>query len=107
MNENPSTHSTGSGQGNFWLGFFIGGFIGVVIIVLLGSKGEELLAEAQEVKEKAVEKIEEKKEVMGEVIVEKMDQVLTNIESAQAKGMELTQEVHHRYFKKDGKPLIS
>lgn len=124
-------------SGNFWVGFLLGGFIGATIIVLMGTKegkkvaekllekgelleedleekiaklqekGEELLAEAEEVKEKAMEKIDEKKETLGELMVEKMDQALTNIENLQKKGVEVTQQVHHQYFKKDGRPLSS
>ncbi len=73
----------------------------------LQDKGEELLLQAQEVKKEAIEKVEEKKELLSKETLDKLDATLTKIEEVQQKGVELTQEVHHRYFKKGGKPLIS
>lgn len=124
-------------NGNFWIGFLLGGFVGGLIIALMGTKegkklvekfltegelweegleeklkglkekGEAFLENAQEVKEQVMEKVEKKKEVLGEVMVEKIDEALSNIENIQKKGVEITQDVHHNFLKKDGKPPTS
>lgn len=123
--------------GNFWVGFFLGGLAGVFIIFLLGTKegkklierfiekaelyeqdiedkveslqkkGEDLLHEAQEVKEKISDSIENGKKDVSETLITKMDQAFTKIEDIQKKGVSLTEEVHRNYFKKDGKTLTS
>ncbi|KKS95984.1 MAG: hypothetical protein UV73_C0012G0012 [Candidatus Gottesmanbacteria bacterium GW2011_GWA2_43_14] len=36
-----------------------------------------------------------------------MDETFSRIEELQKKGMELTEDVHKRHFKKDGKTLAS
>lgn len=124
-------------SGNFWLGFFLGGLIGAFIIFLLGTKqgrkileeivekaelyeeeleekisqlqkkGEDLLQEAEEVKEKVVRDVETGKKTISDSLVSKIDQTLTKIEDIQKKGVALTEEVHHHYFKKNGKKLTS
>lgn len=123
--------------GNFWLGFFLGGLIGAFIIFLLGTKqgkkileeivekaetyeeeleekvsklqkkGEDLLQEAEEVKEKVIKEVTDGKKTVSEVLVSKLDQTLTNIENIQKRGAAITSEIHHHYFKKDGKKLSS
>lgn len=124
-------------NGNFWFGFFIGGVVGAAVIALVGTKegkkiaaqllekgealeedleqkikiletkGEELLSQAEEVRLKAMEKVEENKEIISEHLLNRMDEALTKIEDVQKQGVNITQDVHHRYFKKDGKVLSS
>lgn len=124
-------------NGNFWIGFFLGGLIGGFIIFVLGTKegkklaerivdkaelyeeeleenvaklqkkGEDLLKEAQTVKDQVVEKLENERETVSAALVTKLDQTLTHIEDVQKKGVALTEEIHHRYFRKNGKPLVS
>ncbi|KKS45079.1 hypothetical protein A3J20_01065 [Candidatus Gottesmanbacteria bacterium RIFCSPLOWO2_02_FULL_42_29] len=126
-----------SKPGNFWFGFFIGGLVGAFTIFLLGTKegkrlaeklrekgeeyeegleekvaglqkkGEEFLSEATRVKEKIVKEFDEKKKEATEDLVSKMDATFSRLEELQKKGIELTEDVHKRHFKKDGKPLAS
>lgn len=131
MNENKS------GGGKFWVGFFLGGLIGAFFIFVLGTKegkklakkieekaevfedeldkkvetlqkhGQDLLKEAQEMKDKVVKEIEVKKHSTSDVLVSKMDQALSSIEDIQKKGVEVTRDLHHHYFRKNGKKLVS
>lgn len=124
-------------SGNFWLGFFLGGLIGAFIIFLLGTKqgkkileeivekaetyeeeleekiselqkkGEDLLEEAQEVKERVVKEAETGKKAISDSLASKIDLTLSKIEDIQKKGVALTEEVHHHYFKKNGKKLTA
>ena len=125
------------GNGNFWIGFFLGGLVGAFIVYLLGTKegkkvaerfleqaelyeeeleekvasiqkkGEELLSEVKTVREKVVRRVEEGKSAATETLVTKMDQALSKIEDIQKQGVALTEEVHHHYFRKNGKSLAS
>lgn len=125
------------GNSNFWVGFFLGGLVGAFVIFLMGTrqgkkladklleeaeiyeeeleekvaklqkKGEELLEEAKDVKDKVIKDVESGKEAVSENLAAKMDEALTKIEDIQKKGVALTQEVHHHYFKKNGKRLVS
>ncbi len=125
------------GSNNFWVGFFLGGLVGAFIIFLMGTKqgkkladqlmeeaesyeeeleekvaklqkkGEEFLAEAKDVKEKIVKEVVDGKKEVTEGLVTKMDEALTKLEDVQKKGVAMTEEVHHHYFKKNGKRLVS
>ena len=131
MNENQGKNN------HFWLGFVLGGLFGAFIIFILGTKegkkladqltektelyeedieekvaklqkkGEELLQQAEAVKDRIVKEVETHQQKASDNLIAKMDKTLANIENIQKKGVELTQEVHHRYFKKNGKPLTS
>lgn len=122
---------------NFWFGFFIGGILGAFIIFLLGTKegkklaakldekaelfeediegkvgklqkqGEDLLKQAQDVKDKVTKEFDDKKTAASSKLVDKMDKTLSKIEEVQKKGVVLTQDVHRRHFKKNGKTLSS
>lgn len=122
-------------KNNFWVGFFLGGLVGAFIIFLMGTnkgkkiaeqlmeevenyeeeleqkvanlhkKGEELLVEATNMKNKIINDVETSKKEVTDRLVNKMDTALTKIEDIQRKGVEITSEVHHRYFKKNGKKL--
>jgi len=121
----------------FWGGFFLGGIIGAVVIFLLGTKegkkvageivdkaeeyeeelekkvarlekkGEEIVAEAEKIKEKVMKDVEKGKKVASEQMLDQLDGTLSKIEGLQKKGVALTEEVHRRYFKKNGKALSS
>ena len=133
--EKMTNETLNNNKGNFWVGFFIGGLVGAFIIFVLGTKegkkladkiieqsqeyegdfekkveklqkqGEGLLKEANEVKEKVVQNIQEGKKTASENLTHKIDKALTDIEKMQKKGVEITQDMHKRYFKKDGKKL--
>ena len=122
---------------NFWFGFFIGGLVGAFIIFLLGTKegkklaekieekaeffeediekkvgklqkqGEDLLQNAQDMKDRVAKEIVDKKASASDALVSKMDKTLSKIVDIQKKGMSLTEEVHSKYFKKNGKTLTS
>lgn len=65
-------------------------------VTKLQKKGEELLEEARDVKEKIVKEVVGGKKEVTDHLVTKMDEALTKLE-----------EVHHHYFKKNGKKLAS
>jgi len=122
-------------NGNFWFGFFFGGLIGAFIIFILGTRegkklakklgdrvedyeedleqkvaklqrqGEDFLEQAKDVKARISEGLVDQKQEIAENIISKVDQTLTNIEEIQKKGVDLTEEIHNRYFKKNAKPL--
>lgn len=121
--------------GNFWIGFFLGGLFGAFLIFLWGTKegkkvakklldqgelfeeeieekinklqenGEALLSQAQVIKERVIKEVIEGKKAVSEQLVEKVDRALSQIEDLQKKGVEVTKDVHHRYFIKNGKKL--
>lgn len=125
------------GGGNFWLGFFLGGLVGAFIIFVMGTKegkkiadeilekgeeyeedleqkvaklhkkGEELLHETESIKERVVKHVEEGKKAVSDSVVIKMDEALSKIEDIGRKGVALTEDLHHHYFKKNGKSLTS
>lgn len=119
----------------FWMGFFLGGLFGAFIILLLGTregkkfasrllekgelfeddleqkisqiekKGEELLEHVENVKEKVVQEVEEGKQTVSDSLISRMDETLTKIENIQKKGAKLTEDVHKRFFRRNGKKL--
>lgn len=109
-------------EGKFWLGFFIGGLIGAIVIVFMGTKEgkktgklleekgkdaldllQEKLAELEqkgkELEEQVIEKLEDTKEVLAEKTSEKLDETLSHIEAIQERGRETTANLRHRLFK--------
>ena len=135
MNNTDHTHEKQGNF--FWFGFFLGGLIGAFVIFILGTKegkklaekleekgelfeedieekvaklqkkGEDLFKEAASVKKKVLKEIDEKKEEASDSLISKMDDAFTKITDLQKKGVELTEEVHQKYFKKNGKSLAS
>lgn len=123
--------------GQFWFGFFAGGILGAFLIFILGTKegkklakkleekaelveedleqkigklekkGQELLSEAEAMKDKVTTVIEDKKQSTSDELIKKMDETFSRIENIQKKGVALTEEVHKKFFKKDGKTLSS
>lgn len=124
-------------KGNFWPGFFLGGLLGALLIFLLGTKegkkvakkiidqgelfeeeieekisklqekGEALLSEAQGVKERVFKEVVEGKKAVSQQLMGKVDKALSDLEDLQKKGAAVTQDLHHKYFRKNGKKLVS
>jgi len=112
----------------FLLGFFIGGFLGALVIFFLGTKegkkagrileekgkdlagdlqdrldelekkGEELLEKGEDIKTNVIAQLDEKKEAVTEEATEKLDNALAHIEALQERGRETTANLR-RYFK--------
>lgn len=123
------------GNNSFWMGFFLGGLFGALIIILMGTKegkkfaarlfekgelfeddleekishiqqkGEELLQHVEDVKEKVVHQVEEGKQTVSDSLISRMDETLTKIENVQRKGTKITEDVHKKFFKRNGKKL--
>lgn len=124
-------------KGNFWVGFFIGGLLGAVLIFLLGTKegkrvakkimdqgelfeeeieekisnlqkkGEALLSEAEGMKERVFKEVVEGKKAVSQQLMGKVDKALSDLEDLQKKGAAVTQDLHHKFFRKNGKKLVS
>ena len=119
-------------RGNFWLGFFFGGFLGTILIFLLGTKegrkvakkllekGEEIsgdlekkLKEIEKEGKKVVKKVEKvkkgvvkKAEKQEKETQKKINDVLAKAEDLQEKSLQKTAELR-RYFTRSGKKLTS
>ncbi|KKU43069.1 MAG: hypothetical protein UX61_C0032G0006 [Parcubacteria group bacterium GW2011_GWA2_46_7] len=119
MNENEHHHQ---GDFRFFLGFFIGGLIGAVIIFLLGTKegkkaksaleekGKDILDDFHDqinelekkgtkIKEEVAERLMDKKEDIAESATEKLDDALAHIEKIQEQSMETTALLRKKLFK--------
>lgn len=75
-NEQPQVKSNNHGDSSFWVGMFLGGIIGALIIVILGTdKGKKLAKKLQdegldfwdETKDKLSDRVEELQEKVSEV----------------------------------------
>ncbi len=125
MSEQDHKH----GDFRFFLGFFIGGLIGAVIIFFLGTKegrktgklleskgrdllgdlqdkigelekrGEALVKQGEDIKEDVVERFADTKEELTQSASEKLDDALANLEKMQEQGREQTAELRKRLFK--------
>lgn len=110
----------------FWIGFFIGGLLGAIVLFFLGTKegkrtgrelegkgrdllddflnkletlehkGKELVLEGEELKKDVVSSLEEKKEEITESATEKIDSALAHIEALQERGRETTAALRKR-----------
>lgn len=119
MSENEHHHQ---GDFRFFLGFFIGGLIGAVIIFLLGTKegkkaknaleekGKDILDDFHDqinelekkgtkIKEEVAERLMDKKEDVTETATEKLDDALAHIEKIQEQSMETTALLRKKLFK--------
>jgi gas vesicle protein len=120
---------TKNNEGKFLLGFFIGGLIGAIIIVFLGTKegkkagkilrdrgqdfldqlddkidsfqqkGIDLVAQGEELKQQVLEEFEEKKETLSVAAAERLDDALAHIEQMQERGRESTASLRSKLFK--------
>lgn len=93
----------------FWVGFFIGGLIGAIVLFFLGTKegkktSKQLEEKGKDILDEFVEKLEslEKKgeEIKGEVAEtasEKIDTALAHIEALQERGRETTAALRRRF----------
>ncbi len=122
-------HEHGHGDFRFFLGFFIGGLIGAVIIFLLGTKegrktgkfleekgkdmlddlqdkigelekrGEALVKQGEEIKDEVVDRLADTKEELAQTASVKLDDALAHIEKMQEQGRNQTAELRKRLFK--------
>ncbi len=111
----------------FWVGFFVGGLLGAIILFFLGTKegkktgrqleekgrdlfddllerleefekkGKELITEGEVVKEQVMDVIEEKKEELTDTATDKIDSALAHIEALQERGRETTAALRRRF----------
>lgn len=116
-------------EGKFLLGFFIGGLIGAIIIVFLGTKegkkagkilrdrgqdfldqlddkidtfqqkGIDLVAQGEELKQQVIDEFEEKKETLSIAAAERLDDALAHIEQMQERGRESTASLRSKLFR--------
>lgn len=124
-----SEHHNDSSDMRFLLGFFIGGLLGALIIIFMGTKegkkagkilrergrdfldeldgnieklreqGVELMARGEELKDQVIETMEEKKETMTVAVAEKLDEALAHISEIQERGRESTESLRSNLFK--------
>lgn len=115
--------------GKFWIGFFIGGILGAVVLFFLGTregkktgksielkgkdildelmdrlsdletKGKNLAKQGEEIKDEVIERIQDKKEELTDGATEKLDNALAQIEELQEKSRETTADLRKRLFK--------
>lgn len=116
-------------DGNFLLGFFLGGLLSTALIFLFGTeegkktakkfskilgtledelkeKGGEILEETDKVKKTILKETNKGKKNLSKVVSAKMDNALTTLEHVQKKGIKLTRDAHGRFFSKNGKKLV-
>lgn len=119
----------GSHDGKFWLGFFIGGLLGAVVLFFLGTKegkktkkqlteqgsnlldelekklgeleekGKDLVKQGEDIKERVIEKLADTKEDISQETTEKLDTTLAQLEALQEKGRATTATLRKRIFK--------
>ncbi len=116
-------------DGRFWVGLFIGGLIGAIILFFLGTKegkktgklierktgdllddledkvgdlkekGKEFIREGEAIKDEVLETLDEKKGKITEDLTEKLDGALAQIEELQEKSRATTATLRRRLFK--------
>ncbi len=117
------------GDIKFWVGFFVGGLLGAVILFFMGTKegkktgqmleekgqdfldefesrlkdlekkGKELAKQGEDIKEQVVEQIEDKKDEVSHDAVKRLDSALAHIEALQEHGRETTADLRKKLFK--------
>lgn len=125
MNDQGHAHR----DGKFWVGFFIGGLLGAILLFFLGTKegkktgkllehkgkdildelgeklealeqkGKELAKQGEAIKDDVIEHLENKKEQLTDRASEKLESALTHIEKLQEEGLETTKTLRRRIFK--------
>lgn len=113
--------------GNFWIGFFLGGIFGLILVflystkegkkiarsllekgeileeeieeklALLEGKGEEIIEEAEKLKKDIVKKVNKETKKVSKVVAAKVEETKEKVENAVSKN----------FFKKNGKKLSS
>ena len=113
----------------FWIGFFIGGLLGAIVLFFLGTKegkkagkllevkgkdlldeledhldeldkkGKELAKQGEEIKDEVLDKLGEKKGELTETATEKLDEALAHIEKLQEHGRQTTMAIRKSLFK--------
>ncbi len=111
----------------FWVGFFVGGLIGAIVLFFLGTKegrktgktlqskgddvldelrirldemvqeGKSLVKEGKEIKEEVIEKLEDKKESLTKSASESIDSALAHIEALQERGRQTTATLRKQF----------
>lgn len=97
----------------FWVGFFIGGLLGAIVLFFLGTKegkktgklledkGEGILDELRDrladVVKEGKQQIEEKKEVVVKSATESIDTALAHIEELQERGRQTTATLRKQF----------
>lgn len=114
-------------DGKFLFGFFIGGLIGALIIFFLGTKegkktgrmlerkgkdifddleekldelqekGKDLVKQGEEMKERVLDSLDDKKDEVTEAAAEKIDMALAHIQEMQQKGAETTATLRKKF----------
>jgi gas vesicle protein len=117
-------------QGNFWIGFFLGGIFGLILVflystkegkkiarsllekgeileegieeklALLEGKGEEMLEEAEKLKKEIVKKVNRNAKKVGKVVVTKVQETKDKVEDLEKKSASLTASVESAVSKK-------
>lgn len=111
----------------FWVGFFVGGLIGAIVLFFLGTKegkktgnvlhekgvdvldelrdrldeivqeGKELVKEGKEIKEDVVEQLEDKKDSLTKTATDSIDTALAHIEALQERGRQTTASLRKKF----------
>lgn len=127
MTKEKNMSENNNHDGKFLFGFFIGGLIGALIIFFLGTKegkktgrmletkgkdliddleekldllqekGKELVRQGEEMKEKVMDSIGDKKDEVTEAAAEKIDVALAHIQEMQQKGAETTATLRKQF----------
>ena len=114
-------------DGKFMFGFFLGGFIGALIIFFLGTKegkkvekmlqhkgkdvleeledkldelqqkGKEYVRQGEALKDEMLDTLEDKKDEITETAAEKIGSALERMEELQQKGMETTANLRKKF----------
>ena len=97
----------------FWVGFFIGGLLGAIVLFFMGTKegkktgkllegkGEDILDDIRNrltsVVREGKQQIEEKKEVVVKSATESIDTALAHIEELQERGRQTTATLRKQF----------
>ena len=97
----------------FWIGFFVGGFLGAIVLFFMGTKegkktgklledkGQDVLDDIRNrltnVVKEGKQQIEEKKEVVVKSATESIDTALAHIEELQERGRQTTATLRKQF----------
>lgn len=117
------------GDFRFWVGFFIGGLIGAVVLFFVGTKegkrtgkllekkgkealgdleekvedlqekGKELLKEGDRLKEEVLDTMNDQKEELTGEVKKRLDKTLETLEEAQKESLSATTTLRRKHFK--------
>ena len=125
------------GEGKFFFGLFLGGLVGAIMVFFLGtpegkkagkalkkkgeallsdlevkveefqSKGKDLIAHGEELKDDLKVRLMDKKEELTNEAVTRIDKTLENIETLQQKGLETTENLRKQFKNPPKKTTVS